>query len=115
MQSRLEGLACHLVMGVMHGQVDDDVDLGIGQQVVEGSVRPAAMLGGECGRAGRVQVGHRHEPDLRVGRRVTRVSAGDVAGPDDADTKRGHGRRLRHPAEPEAPFAQGRRCRMVGS
>ena len=91
----------------MDGQVDDDVDLAVGQEIVERVVRAAAVLGGERGRAGRVEVGDRHQPDLRMGRRVARVPAGDVAGADDAEAERSHGTRLRHRAGRDGPFAQG--------
>jgi hypothetical protein len=91
--ARLERPFRDLVVGVVDGQVDDDVDLVIGEQVVERGVRPAAVFCRERGRALRIEVCRGYQPDLRMGEGILGVSTGDIAGPDDADTERGHGRR----------------------
>ena len=81
-----------LVVGVVDGQVDDDVDLVVGEQVVERGVRADAVGRGERGRAIGIEVRRRDQADLRVSQGVLGVSAGDVSRPDDADTEWGHGR-----------------------
>lgn len=77
-------------MSVVNGQVEDDVNRVVGEQVVDRFVRSAAMSLGERDRAGGIKVRRGNEPDLGVRLGVPGVSAGDVAGPDDADSKRAH-------------------------
>jgi hypothetical protein len=72
-------------MGVMNGQVDDDVDFVVGEEVVERRVSSTAMLLGEGCRAGRIEIGRGDEPDLRVGESIARIPARDVAGSDDSN------------------------------
>ena len=92
MAARFEGALGHLVVSVVDGQVDDDVDLVVGEQVVERGVGPAAVGGRERHGALGIEIRGGDQPDLGVGERVLRVAAGDIAGPDDADAKWGHGR-----------------------
>lgn len=81
-----------LVVGVVDGQVDDDVDGVIGEEVVEGGVRLDAMRAREDRSPIRVSIGGGHEADLGMGPDVIGVAARDVAGPDDSKAEGGHGR-----------------------
>ena len=90
---RLEGALRHLVMGVVDGQVDDDVDRRIGQQLIERAVDGAAVLGAERRSLRRIQVRRRCQPDLRMREDVGGVGTRDVAGADDAEAERCHDRR----------------------
>ncbi len=78
-------------MGLVDGQVDDDVDRVVGEEVVERGMDPAGVLLAEGGSADGIQVRRRNQPNLRMGQDVARISAGDVAGSDDADAERLHG------------------------
>ncbi len=100
--TRLQRTTGHLVVRVMDGQVDDDVDGRVAQQVLDGGVGTAAMLLGERVQPGRIEIRGRHQVDLRMGEDVARVAAGDVAGAHDADAEWFHRRSLRD-------------CRMVSS
>ena len=90
---RLEGTLRHLVVGVVDGQVDDDVHRRIGQQLIERAVDRAAVLRAERRSLRRVQVGRGRQPDLRVSEDVPGVGTRDVAGADDAEAERRHDRR----------------------
>ena len=77
----------------MDRQVDDDVNLVVGEEVVERGVCPAAVLRGESHGAARIESVAATSRISGWVSGVRGVSAGDVAGPDDADAERGHGRR----------------------
>src|SRR5688500_9341466 len=82
-----------LVGAGVRRQVHDDVDVGIGKEVVDGVVHPAAVRLPEGGRPSGVEVRRGDEPDRRVGHGVAGIAARDVAGADDADTEGCHERR----------------------
>ena len=102
----LEGLLRDLVMGMVDGQVDDDVDLIVCEQTVERGVRSDAVGRGERGRAIGIEVRRRDQADLRVSEGVLGVSASDVSCPDDADTEWGHDREATASARATARLAR---------
>jgi hypothetical protein len=89
-----QGAPRDLVVGVVDRQVDDDVHGLVREQRIDRGVRPAAMSLGEGGRTNRIEVRCGDQVDLGMGQDVARVSTGDVAGADDADTEGPHDRSL---------------------
>ena len=70
MAAGLEGTLRDLVVGVVDGQVDDDVDRVVGEEVVERRMGAAAVRLGEGGRPGGIEVRRGDQPDLGVGQGV---------------------------------------------
>jgi hypothetical protein len=87
MAAGLERPLRDVVVGLVNREVDHDVDLVVGQEVVDGPVDPAAVSLAERRRPGGIEIGGRHEADPRMGRDVPGVAARDVPGTDDPDAK----------------------------
>jgi hypothetical protein len=77
-------------MGGGDREVQDEVDLGVGDQLVDRQ-RPHALLRGDRLCAARVEVGDRDDPHGREPRERGKVLAGDRAEADDP-----HSQRLAH-------------------
>jgi hypothetical protein len=72
----------------MDGKVDDQLDLGVGQESIQRIVGSNVVLGGERTGSRRVDVRRRDELDVIVLGEAPSVRAGDVAAADDAHAKR---------------------------
>ena len=86
MLAGLERLAGDAEVRLGDRQVDDDVDVGVGQERLDGLRLDAELLGPRLGR-GHVEVGAGAHLQPLEERRQAEVGAGDVAAADDADAE----------------------------
>ena len=108
MAAGLQSALRDLEMRLVHGQVDDDVDRIVGKEVIERGMSAAVVGRGKGLGPLRIEIGRCDEADLRVGRGIGGIAAGDVPGSDDADAEGRHGRR----GYDIAPSAMAYRQRM---